>query len=204
VVSGLAFLPTIAMVVLLGPLLAAGLGIGFTIAPSMNTGTFGVAARDAGVASATLNTGQQVGGSIGTSLLHTVFASSVAHYLATHRPHDAFLAGLATAIGAGVSMAFSEGLSDTGDLTGRGRPFLRGAITGFGTFLGGVLHTLPFLIPQYRAAVLLALAAMTVELLALAYIRRRFFGAGFLSSFLSITLGGAVIAAVGIAVGAVG
>jgi MFS family permease len=69
-------------------------------------------------------------------------------------------AGLATAIGAGVSMAFSEGLSDTGDLTGRGSPYLRGAITGSGTFLGGVLHTLPFLIPHYRAAVLLALAAM--------------------------------------------
>jgi erythrin-vacuolar iron transport family protein len=123
---------------------------------------------------------------------------------ATHQPHDAFLAGLATAIGAGVSMAFSEGLSDTGDLTGRGRPYLRGAITGFGTFLGGVLHTLPFLIPQYRAAVLLALVAMTVELLALACIRRRFFGAGFLSSFLYITLGGVIIAAVGVAVGAVG
>ena len=123
---------------------------------------------------------------------------------ATHQPHDAFLAGLATAMGAGVSMAFSEGLSDTGDLTGRGRPYLRGAITGFGTFLGGVLHTLPFLIPQYRAAVLLALVAMTVELLALACIRLRFFGAGFLSSFLYITLGGAIIAAVGVAVGAVG
>jgi erythrin-vacuolar iron transport family protein len=124
--------------------------------------------------------------------------------LATHRPHDAFLAGLATAIGAGVSMAFSEGLSDTGDLTGRGRPYPRGAITGFGTFLGGVLHTLPFLIPGYRAAVLLALGTVTVDLLALAWIRQRFFGAGFLSSFLSITLGGAVIAAVGVAVGAVG
>jgi erythrin-vacuolar iron transport family protein len=123
---------------------------------------------------------------------------------ATHQPHDAFLAGLATALGAGVSMAFSEGLSDTGDLTGRGRPYLRGAITGAGTFLGGVLHTLPFLIPQYRAAVLLALVAMTVELLGLAFIRRRFFGAGFLSSFLSITLGGAIIASVGVAVGAVG
>ena len=109
---------------------------------------------------------------------------------ATHQPHDAFLAGLATAIGAGVSMAFSEGLSDTGDLTGRGRPYLRGAITGFGTFLGGVLHTLPFLIPQYRAAVLLALVAMTVELLALACIRRRSSALAFLSSFLYITLGG--------------
>jgi hypothetical protein len=110
---------------------------------------------------------------------------------------------LATAIGAGVSMALSEGLSDTGDLTGRGRPYLRGAITGAGTFLGGVLHTLPFLIPQYRPAVLLALAAIAFELLALAWIRRRFFGAGFLSSLISVTLAGAVIATVGAALGAV-
>ena len=68
----------------LGPLMVAGLGFGFTIAPSMNTGTFGVAPQDAGVASATLNTGQQIGGSIGTSLLNTIFASAVAHYLTSH------------------------------------------------------------------------------------------------------------------------
>ena len=133
------------------------------------------------------------------STLAPIFAVA----LATHEPHDAFLTGLATAIGAGVSMAFSEGLSDTGDLTGRGRPYLRGAITGLGTLLGGVLHTLPFLIPQYRAAVLLALAAIAFELVALAWIRRRFFGTGFLSSFISITLGGAVIATIGAALGAV-
>src|SRR3954451_18441889 len=64
--------------------------------------------------------------------------------LATHRPLTAFYTGIATALGAGVSMAFSEGLSDTGELTGRGSPVLRGAITGSGTFLGGVFHTLPF------------------------------------------------------------
>ena len=133
------------------------------------------------------------------STLAPVFAVA----FATHQPRYAFLAGLATAIGAGVSMAFSEGLSDTGDLTGRGRPYLRGAITGAGTFLGGVLHTLPFLIPQYRPAVLLALAAIAFELLALAWIRRRFFGAGFLSSLISVTLAGAVIATVGAALGAV-
>ena len=68
----------------LGPLMAAGLGFGFIIAPSMNTGTFGVPPQDAGVASATLNTGQQIGGSIGTSLLNTIFASTVAGYLASH------------------------------------------------------------------------------------------------------------------------
>jgi erythrin-vacuolar iron transport family protein len=132
------------------------------------------------------------------STLAPIFAVA----LATHQPHYAFLAGLATAIGAGVSMAFSEGLSDTGDLTGRGSPYSRGAITGFGTFLGGVLHTLPFLIPQYRTAVLLALAAMAFELLALAWIRQRFFATGFLRSFISITLGGVIIATVSAALGA--
>ena len=132
------------------------------------------------------------------STLAPIFAVA----LATHKPHVAFFAGLATAIGAGISMAFSEGLSDTGEFTGRGNPFVRGSITGVGTFVGGILHTLPFLIPQYRAAVLLALAAMAFELLALAWIRRWFFGTGFLRSFISITLGGAIIATLGAALGA--
>jgi erythrin-vacuolar iron transport family protein len=132
------------------------------------------------------------------STLAPIFAVA----FATHQPRYAFLAGLATAIGAGVSMAFSEGLSDTGDLTGRGRPYLRGAITGAGTFLGGILHTLPFLIPQYQSAVL-ALAVIAFELLALAWIRRRFFGTGFLSSLVSVTLGGAIIATISAALGAV-
>jgi VIT1/CCC1 family predicted Fe2+/Mn2+ transporter len=132
------------------------------------------------------------------STLAPIFAIA----FATHRPHDAFLAGLATAIGAGVSMAFSEGLSDTGDLTGRGSPHLRGAITGFGTFIGGIVHTLPFLIPQYRAAVALALVVMTFELVMLAWIRRLFFGTGFVRSFISITLGGVIIATISAALGA--
>ena len=123
--------------------------------------------------------------------------------LATHHPLTAFYTGAATALGAGVSMAFSEGLSDTGDLTGRGRSYMRGAITGAGTFLGGILHTLPFLIPQYQSAVLLALAVIAFELLALAWIRRRFFGTGFLSSLVSVTLGGAIIATISAALGAV-
>jgi VIT1/CCC1 family predicted Fe2+/Mn2+ transporter len=132
------------------------------------------------------------------STLAPIFAVA----FATHQPHDAFVAGLATAIGAGISMAFSEGLSDTGDLTGRGRPVLRGVITGAGTFLGGILHTLPFLIPQYRSAVLLALAVIALELLALAWIRRRFFGTGFLSSLISVTLGGVIITAISATLGA--
>jgi len=133
------------------------------------------------------------------STLAPVFAVA----LATHQPHYAFFAGLATAIGAGVSMAFSEGLSDTGDLTGRGSPYLRGAITGAGTFLGGVLHTLPFLIPHYHAALIAALATIAFELLTLAWIRWRFFSTSFLRSFVSIAIGGAIIATVSAALGAV-
>jgi VIT1/CCC1 family predicted Fe2+/Mn2+ transporter len=121
--------------------------------------------------------------------------------LATHRPHYAFFAGLATAIGAGVSMAFSEGLSDTGDLTGRGNPYRRGAITGVGTFLGGILHTLPFLIPGYRVALVVAVIVIAFELVTLACIRWRFFHTGFLRSFASIALGGTIIAGISAALG---
>jgi erythrin-vacuolar iron transport family protein len=132
------------------------------------------------------------------STLAPIFAVA----FATHQPRYAFLAGLAAALGAGISMAFSEGLSDTGDLTGRGSPLVRGAITGAGTVLGGILHTLPFLIPSYRAAILFALVVIGFELLALAWIRWQFFGTGFARSFVSVTLGGAVIASVSAALGA--
>jgi erythrin-vacuolar iron transport family protein len=131
------------------------------------------------------------------STLAPIFAVA----LATHQPHYAFFAGLATAIGAGVSMAFSEGLSDTGEVTGRGSPFLRGSITGAGTFLGGIFHTLPFLIPEYRTALVVAILVIAVELAALAWIRWRFFDTGFLRSFASVALGGAIIAAVSAGLG---
>src|SRR2546421_134115 len=121
--------------------------------------------------------------------------------LATHRPHYAFFAGLATAIGAGVSMAFSEGLSDTGDLTGRGSPFVRGSITGVGTFVGGVLHTLPFLIPHYRAAIILAVIVVGFELVVLAWLRCRYFEVGFLRALATVTRGGVIIGAVSAALG---
>ncbi len=114
--------------------------------------------------------------------------------LATHRPLTAFYTGLAAALGAGVSMAFSEGLSDTGDLTGRGNPVQRGAITGGGTFLGGVFHTLPFLISSYRAAIVVAIIIVAVELVLLAWLRYRFFETSFFRSFVSVTVGGAIIA----------
>jgi VIT1/CCC1 family predicted Fe2+/Mn2+ transporter len=115
--------------------------------------------------------------------------------LATHDPHTAFFTGLATALGAGVSMAFSEGLSDTGAMTGRGTPLLRGAITGGGTFAGGVFHTLPFLISSYDAAIVAAIVVVTLELLMLAAIRAIFFETSFARSFVSVTVGGAIIAA---------
>lgn len=121
--------------------------------------------------------------------------------LATHRPHYAFFAGLATAIGAGVSMAFSEGLSDTGDLTGRGKAYVRGSITGLGTFLGGIVHTVPFLIPNYRLALIVAVATIAFELVTLAVLRWRFFHTSFLRSFASVALGGAIIAGISAALG---
>jgi erythrin-vacuolar iron transport family protein len=124
--------------------------------------------------------------------------------IVTHKPHYAFIAGVATAIGAGISMAFSEGLSDTGELTGRGNPIVRGTITGVGTFIGGILHTLPFLIPHYEAALVSAIAVVGLELLVLAWLRWRFFEVGFVKALATVTLAGVVIALVSAALGAGG
>jgi hypothetical protein len=124
--------------------------------------------------------------------------------IVTHKPHYAFIAGVATAFGAGVSMAFSEGLSDTGELTGRGNPVMRGTITGVGTFIGGILHTLPFLIPHYHAAIYSAIAVVALELVLLAWARWRFFGVSFVRALASVTLGGVIIAAVSAALGSAG
>ena len=121
--------------------------------------------------------------------------------LATHHPLTAFFTGAATALGAGVSMAFSEGLSDTGDLTGRGSPVLRGAITGGGTFAGGIFHTLPFLIPGYGAAISAAIIVVACELLTLAYLRHKFFRTSFARSFVAVAVGGAIIASLSAGLG---
>jgi erythrin-vacuolar iron transport family protein len=131
------------------------------------------------------------------STLAPIFAVA----LATHRPLTAFYTGLATALGAGVSMAFSEGLSDTGDLTGRGNPLVRGAITGGGTFIGGVFHTLPFLIGSYHAAIVAAVAVVAVELVILAWLRYTFFETSFARSFISVAVGGAIISALSAGLG---
>ena len=121
--------------------------------------------------------------------------------LATHNTRFAFIAGLATALGAAVSMGFSEGLSDTGELTGRGNPIARGSITGGGTFLGGILHSLPFLIPHYHVAIVLAIVVVALELLVLAFLRWRFFEDSFVRALGIVTFAGIIIAAVSAGLG---
>jgi VIT1/CCC1 family predicted Fe2+/Mn2+ transporter len=121
--------------------------------------------------------------------------------LASHNTRYAFVAGLATALGAAVSMGFSEALSDTGELTGRGSPIMRGAITGGGTFLGGILHTLPFLIPHYQAAVITAIVVVAFELIVLAWLRWRFFEDSFVRALSIVTFAGIIIAAVSAGLG---
>src|SRR5690349_13540735 len=98
------------------------------------------------------------------STLAPIFATA----FATHRPFTAFLVGIASATGAGIIMAFSEALSDNGELTGRGNPVMRGSITGGMTFLGGSLHTLPFLVPELQLALLVAYVVVAVELVLIA------------------------------------
>ena len=121
--------------------------------------------------------------------------------LATHHPLTAFFTGAATALGAGVSMAFSEGLSDTGDLTGRGSPVLRGAITGGGTFAGGIFHTLPFLLPGFGAAISAAVVVVAAELLTLAWLRHKYFQTSFARSFVAVAVGGTIIASLSAGLG---
>jgi hypothetical protein len=123
-------------------------------------------------------------------------------------PKQAFFVGLAAAVGAGISMAFSEALSDTGELTGRGKPFRRGAITGVMTFLGGVGHTLPFIIfpdkSQLAAALTVAYLVVGVELVAIAYVRYRFFQMRFWLSMFQVVVGGALVFASGVFIGSEG
>jgi erythrin-vacuolar iron transport family protein len=131
------------------------------------------------------------------STLAPLFATA----FATGDPRIAFLVGLAAAVGAAISMGFSEGLSDDGSLTGRGDPFLRGAITGAATFVGGILHTLPFLLPEVRVALYVAFGVVGFELLAISLIRYRYFRMSFLVSALQVVLGGTLVFAAGILIG---
>src|SRR5271165_4253635 len=121
------------------------------------------------------------------STLAPVFAAA----FATKSSNDAFLVGLAASIGAGISMAFAEALSDDGSLTGRGRPILRGSVTGLMTATGGIGHTLPFLISDFRIAMTLAMVVVAVELAAISYIRHRYMDTPLLSATFQVALGGA-------------
>ncbi len=123
------------------------------------------------------------------STLAPIFATA----FATHRPFTAFLVGMAAATGAGISMAFSEALSDNGELTGRGSPVIRGAITGFMTFFGGSLHTLPFLIANLHLALIFAYVVVAVELVLIAAIRHRYFGTSWWLSIVQVVGGGALV-----------
>ena len=131
------------------------------------------------------------------STLAPLFATA----FATRDPRVTFLVGLAAAVGAGISMSFSEGLSDDGSLTGRGSPYVRGAITGLATFVGGILHTLPFLIPHVSLALYVAFGVVGFELLAISSIRYRYFDMSFLMSALQVILGGTLVFASGILIG---
>jgi VIT1/CCC1 family predicted Fe2+/Mn2+ transporter len=131
------------------------------------------------------------------STLAPLFATA----FATGDARVTFLVGLAAAVGAAISMAFSEGLSDDGKLTGRGGPVVRGIITGFATFIGGILHTLPFLFSEVGVALYVAFAVVGVELLAISFIRYRYFRMSFLVSSLQVILGGALVFASGILIG---
>lgn len=123
------------------------------------------------------------------STLAPIFATA----FVSHQPFYAFLVGIASATGAGISMAFSEGLSDTGELTGRGSPIIRGAITGLMTFFGGALHTLPFLISNLHIALVVAYIVVAFELIVIAAIRHRFFGTNWLISIVQVVGSGALV-----------
>jgi erythrin-vacuolar iron transport family protein len=131
------------------------------------------------------------------STLAPVFAAA----FAMKNSHDAFLVGLAASIGAGISMAFAEALSDDGSMTGRGRPLLRGAVTGLMTAAGGIGHTLPFLINKFQVAFTVAVIVVAMELATIAWIRNRYMDTPLLSAAFQVVVGGVLVFAVGIWIG---
>ncbi len=131
------------------------------------------------------------------STLAPLFAAA----FATHHTWDAFLVGMAASIGAGISMGFAEALSDDGSLTGRGAPWLRGAVCGVMTAIGGLGHTLPYLIPDFWIATTVSIIVVAVELTAISWIRWRFMDTPFLSATFQVMVGGALVFIAGILIG---
>jgi rubrerythrin len=131
------------------------------------------------------------------STLAPLFAAA----FATHKSWDAFLVGLAASVGAGISMGFAEALSDDGSLTGRGRPWVRGLICGLMTTAGGIGHTLPFLISDFRAATSVAGAIVAAELAAISFVRHRYMDTPFLAAAFQVVVGGVLVFLAGILIG---
>lgn len=131
------------------------------------------------------------------STLAPVFAAA----FATHKSWEAFLVGLAASVGAGISMGFAEALSDDGTLTGRGKPLIRGLVCGVMTTAGGIGHTMPYLISDFRVATAVAIAVVAVELGIISYIRYRYMGAPLFRAALQVGLGGALVFVAGLLIG---
>jgi hypothetical protein len=131
------------------------------------------------------------------STLAPLFAAA----FATHRPWDAFLVGMAASVGAGISMGFAEALSDDGSLTGRGAPVLRGAVCGVMTALGGLGHTLPYMIPDFWIATSISIIVVCVELTIISWIRWRYMDTSFLAAGFQVMVGGALVFVAGILIG---
>jgi rubrerythrin len=131
------------------------------------------------------------------STLAPVFAAAFAR----HESHFAFLVGLAASLGAGISMGFAEALSDDGSLTGRGHPWVRGLVCGLMTMLGGIGHTLPFLIPSFQIATVVAVIVVMAELGVIAWVRHRYMESPWVSATLQVVLGGALVFIAGVLIG---
>jgi len=122
----------------------------------------------------------------------------------TGSPHKAFFVGLAASLGAGISMGLAEALSDDGAVTGRGKPFGRGLVTGLGTMIGGMLHTLPFLLNSLHTALMIAYGVVMFELIAIAYIRWHFMRSPLGRTIIQVVVGGGIVFAIGIWLGHLG
>jgi rubrerythrin len=131
------------------------------------------------------------------STLAPVFAAA----FATRDSRDAFLVGLAASVGAGISMGFAEALSDDGALSGRGRPYVRGTVCGLMTALGGIGHTLPFLVPDFRLAMIIAMFIVVLELFAIAWIRHRYMDTPLLPTMVQVVFGGVLVFIAGVLIG---
>jgi rubrerythrin len=131
------------------------------------------------------------------STLAPLFAAA----FATHNTWETFLVGMAASVGAGISMGFAEALSDDGSLTGRGAPWLRGSVCGLMTTLGGIGHTLPYLIPDFWVATFVAIAVVAVELAIISWIRYRYMDTPLLSAAFQVMVGGALVFLAGILIG---